>query len=335
MSIEFNYEQKWSEINVASKSSEKGISALVDKNSVFKVYLYSDFLKMKRSVIIMLPENYKIKKKLPDVLGVKCSTQMNYGGLKGNLFIIEQKYAVHTTISELFMSEISRIIIGLSEIQLFEDMLNKIFEDWKSYFVEEMDSFGPQKQLGLYGEMYFMFNNLFKELGITAALNSWKGYEKNRHDFELPDISFEIKATTSINPLRIKISNEKQLEKGKLKHLYLTVYNMVSSEAKVGDLPKLISSILNELTQDPHSRNKFKRNIMRLGYHFEKEDEYNRSYTILNKSKEHYEIDDNFPSIGTKDLIKLKKSNAIMELKYEINLDACSEYLCESEPRYK
>ncbi len=334
MGNEFNYDQKWNELNNASKSSSKGISALVDKNSFFKVYLFSDFQKMKRSVIIKLPNQYKIKKKLPDVLGVKCNLDVNYGGLEGNLFAIEQKYAVHTTISELFMSEISRIIIGLDDIQLFEDVLHKIFEDWKSYFVEEIDSFGAQMQLGLFGELYFMTNVLFRELGISLALNAWKGYEKNRHDFELPNISFEVKATTSNNPLKVKISNEKQLEKGKLKHLYLTVYNMVSSESKVGDLPQLVDFITKQLANDPHSSIIFRRNIMSLGYKFEKEEDYNRSYAIINKGKEYYEVDDTFPSIRLKQLEKLNKSNALMDIKYSINIDACQKYQCKT-PYFK
>ena len=334
MGNEFNYDQKWNELNNASKSSSKGNSALVDKNSFFKVYLFSDFQKMKRSVIIKLPDQYKIKKKLPDVLGVKCNLNIKYGGLGGNLFTIEQKYAAHTTISELFMSEISRIIIGLDNIQLFEDVLHKIFEDWKTYFVEEIDSFGAQMQLGLFGELYFMTNVLFGELGTSLALNAWKGYEKNRHDFELPNISFEIKATTSNNPLKVKISNEKQLEKGKLKHLYLTVYNMVSSESKVGDLPKLVDFITKQLANDPRSSIMFRRNIMSLGYRFEKEEDYNRSYAIINKGKEYYEVDDTFPSIRLKQLGKLNKSNALMDIKYSINIDACQKYQCKT-PYFK
>ncbi len=331
---EFNYEEKWKELNITSNSLKKGVSGLVDKNSLFKVYLYSDSTNLKRSVIIELPPKFKTNKKLPEVLGVKCSLQVTYSGLKGNLYIIEQKYAIHTAISELFMSEISRIIIGINDIKTFEDVLIKLFEDWKSYFVEEMDSFGPQNQLGLFGEMYFLHEVLFQELGIAPAINAWKGYQKNRHDFELPSISFEIKATTSNNPLKVKISNEKQLEKGKLKHLYLTVYNMVSSESKVGDLPKLIDFITKQLANDPNSRNIFRRNIMSLGYRFEKEEEYNRSYSIINKGQEYYEIDDTFPSIRLKQLGKLNNSNALMDIKYSINIDACQKYQCKT-PYFK
>ena len=248
--------------------------------------------------------------------------------------MIEQKYSVYSNISELFMSEISRILLEMKSIDFFDAILIKIFKDWKSYFIEELDSFSLQKQLGLYGEMYFMYNILFKELGIDTALNAWKGYKKNRHDFELPDISFEIKATTTNNPLRVKISNEKQLEKGQLKHLYLGVYNMVSSEAKSGDLPRLLTQIIDSI-KDLQLKNEFKRNVMSLGYNFEKESEYNRSYSIVNQDKVFYEIDDTFPSIGVKDLIKLGKNKAIMDIGYTINLDACSKYICSTEPKLK
>ena len=334
MKNEFNYEEKWKELNNSSNSLKKGVSGLVDKKSVFKVYLYSDSTNLKRSVIIELPPKFKTNKKLPEVLGVKCNLLTSYSGLKGNLYVIEQKYAIHTAISELFMSEISRIIIGINDAKTFEEVLIKLFEDWKSYFVDEMDSFSPQKQLGLFGEMYFMYKVLFQELGIAPALNAWKGYQKNRHDFELPSISFEIKATTTNSPLKVKISNEKQLEKGKLKHLYLTVYNVVSSESKVGDLPKIIASISKEISNDPRALNEFKRNVMSLGYNFEKEEEYNRSYSLINKGKEYYEIENTFPSIRIKELGKLNKSNALLDIKYSINIDACQKHRCKN-PYFK
>ena len=126
----------------------------------------------------------------------------------------------------------------------------------------------------------------------------------------LKNISFEIKATTTNNPLKVKISNEKQLEKGNLKHLYLAVYNMVSSEAENGDLPQLLSQIINSI-KNIQSKNQFKRNIMSVGYNFEKESNYNRSYSIINENRIYYEVDDTFPSLGIKDLIKLGKNPSI------------------------
>lgn len=330
----FNYEKKWKELNSSSKDMLKGKSVLVEKSPIYKIYLFSDFINFKRAVIITMPNDFKIRKKLPEVLGVRCNITPKYGGIKGNLFVIEQKYSVYSNISELFMSEISRILLELKNIDLFESVLIKIFEDWKSFFIEEIDSFGLQKQVGLYGEMYFMYNILFKELGIDTALRAWKGYKKNRHDFELPNISFEIKATTSNNPLRVKISNEKQLEKGKLKHLYLGVYNIVSSEAKNGDLPRLMNLILESI-KDVKLKNEFKRNVMSLGYNFENDSEYSRSYSIVNQDKVFYEVDETFPSIGIEDLVKLGKNTAIMEVSYTINLDACSKYICLTEPKLK
>lgn len=322
----FNYETKWASLNSSSEKDNKGKASLVDKTSVCKVYLFTNFKDQRRSVIIKLSNSIKFDNDLPDVIGVTCKNRSSYGGLEGKLFVIEQKFSVHTSISEAFMSEIAKNIVKLDdESQLFNCLSND-FENWKNYFINITDELSREKQLGLYGEMYFLKNVLIEKIGIQRAIDSWKGYKSERHDFELPGISFELKATETKKPFRIKISNEKQLEIGKLRHLYLVVYNIVSSECDKGDLPLLINALIGELKKYPALLTEFKNNIMKLGYDFNSENKYNRTYSILNLKDENYEITDKFPAILTNDINKIKNTNAILEIKYSINLDVCQNF---------
>jgi hypothetical protein len=324
---EFNYESKWASLNASSNRENKGKAVLVDKTAACKVYLFTNYIDQRRSVIIKLPNSFTYKNDLPEVIGVTCKSRSTYGGLDGKLFVIEQKFSVHTSISEAFMSEIAKNVVKLKDEKQLMNCLTKEFEDWKNYFINITDELSREKQLGLYGEMFFLKNVLMKKIGIQRAMSSWKGYDGERHDFEIPSISFEVKATETKAPFRIKISNEKQLEIGKLKYLYLVVYNIVSSESNIGDLPLIVNSIINSLKQHPILLTEFKKNIMRVGYDFSSENKYNRSYTILNLKNENYNITDKFPTILTSDINKLKSTKAILDVKYSINMDACSKFI--------
>lgn len=322
----FNYEFKWAELNNLSKNEIIGKAALVDKTSVCKVYLYTHFHQNKRSIIIKLSSLLKPHKPLPEVIGVNCRNLYQYAGLRGYLFVIEQKFDVHTSISEAFMSEISRKVVLLVEEKDLFNCLQELFDDWKTYFVNITDGLSRQKQLGLYGELLFMRKVLFPEIGIEKSLEAWKGYMGNRHDFEIPGVSFEIKCSETKVPLRITISNEKQLNRGDLVHLYLIVYDIISSEAESGDLPSIINILLQELELFPQLYYEFRKNIMSLGYDFNSESKYNRSYTVVNSGREYFEVKDDFPTIVTEDIHRLKNTTAIMNISYEINMDACDEF---------
>ena len=43
--MKINYEEKWNEINSKSKDHGKGMTILIDKTTLFKVYIYSHYKK--------------------------------------------------------------------------------------------------------------------------------------------------------------------------------------------------------------------------------------------------------------------------------------------------
>ncbi|GAA1614353.1 PD-(D/E)XK motif protein [Actinoplanes couchii] len=51
-----------------------------------------------------------------------------------------------------------------------------------------------EKQAGLYGEMIFL-EACIRQLGPAAAVEAWKGYAANEHDFVFADFTCEIKTT--------------------------------------------------------------------------------------------------------------------------------------------
>lgn len=95
--------------------------------------------------------------------------------------------------------------VGL-ELQCFSDLL------------EEKSLLGPERQIGLLGELIFLERLVGK--GGAGALDAWLGPMGEPHDFRLPRREFEVK--TTVSPHRIHtINGAEQLVPSKACSLYL------------------------------------------------------------------------------------------------------------------
>ena len=192
-----------------------------------------------------------------------------------------------------------------------------------------------EKQMGLFAELFFLSEILFKEIGVTESLNTWKGPSGERHDFMLPDLGIEIKATSTNLPLSVKISNENQLFKAPNESLILVVFQYAVSESTIGDLPMIVKEIETKLSKNPKQLNEFRRNILHVGYNYDEENKYTKRYSQLNPKREFYNVTDDFPRLTVEELNLLKKQSAFMDISYRINLDACESYLFPTKPDFQ
>ncbi len=326
-----NIDSKWSDVNEGSKESGVGNSLLIHENKVFRLYIYSSFIDKKRAVIYELNDKQVSIPQQVSILGVRTYITAEFGGQKGNLLVIEQNYEVNTRISEIFMSEIIRSTFSILEINLLFLNIEAVFSEWASYFSEERVFFTKEKQMGLYAELFFLSEVLFKEIGISATMKSWRGPEGERHDFMLPNLGFEIKATRTNLPLSVKISNENQLYKDPDERLILVVYQYAVSESEVGDLPLIVKKIEGKLGKNQKELNEFRRNILHVGYNYDEEFQYTARYSQLNSNREYYDITTNFPRLTVSELNQLKKQTAFIEINYRLNLDACECFLLKNK----
>jgi hypothetical protein len=83
-------------------------------------------------------------------------------------------------------------------LSTFEDLLTRA------------SALSTEKQTGLYGELLFL-ESLLTCVPPDAAVEAWKGFAPNEHDFVLPGVCFEIK-TTSTERRRHRISGLQQLQ---------------------------------------------------------------------------------------------------------------------------
>ena len=94
-----------------------------------------------------------------------------------------------------------------------------------------------EKQQGLFAELKFLLKLISStQISNHNAVESWKGGE-NHHDFQFKNRVVEVKSTTSKEPKKVKISNEKQLNDTDLDCLMLSIFSQQYSGGEtLGDL---------------------------------------------------------------------------------------------------
>ena len=77
-----------------------------------------------------------------------------------------------------------------------------------SFFTKYQQGLNKSAQQGLYGELYFMFQYLFKEVEPLEALKFWRGHDRGTHDYVFPNGNAEIKTTSQKEHQKISINSE-------------------------------------------------------------------------------------------------------------------------------
>ena len=96
-----------------------------------------------------------------------------------------------------------------------ENIPNVIFkrlQKWQFFLKSvKQQEFSIIKQVGLFGELYFLKNELIPAFGLERALEAWVGSDKDKQDFRFNGINVEVKTYTEGNRGKVTISSVEQL----------------------------------------------------------------------------------------------------------------------------
>jgi hypothetical protein len=103
-------------------------------------------------------------------------------------------------------------------------------------------SLGREQEIGLYGELIFLASCL-GSMGTAEALDAWKGFAANEHDFVFAGVTFEIK-TTSTERRRHRIGSVEQLQPLAGADLWLLSIQLTAASPATGrTLTELVDEI--------------------------------------------------------------------------------------------
>ena len=165
------------------------------------------------------------------------------------------------------------------------------FEPYLNMFGNHLEEMRPYAVIA---EM-LLLRDLLQNGFITDVANEWVGPQSNVHDFELPNISIEVKSSSKKHAAEdeLVISSVHQLDRTNNKPLFLAFYQF--EQALGGEYS--LRSIYNELIETvPQYKQYLDSMLTSLNYppgcwYWDQE------FTILGKSPRIYEVSDDFPKI--------------------------------------
>ncbi len=186
-----------------------------------------------------------------------------------------------------------------------------------------------EQQIGLFAEVWFLTVWLVPRFG-TTSVRSWRGPHGSRHDFEWPDQSVEVKATTVRRGPVFRISSLEQLEPPASGALHFFGIQLRDEAGGQQSLPKIIAQAQRAFLDDPEALDAFEVALSDAGYLAEHQDQYARlALRIADEAL--YKVTAEFPRLNRADLPS-HSAQAIEEVQYQVNLASHANLIVAKKP---
>lgn len=253
--------------------------------------------------------------KLPQGQGFRME-RASLGELGGNyqwLAIVRQPAGS----LELFATVVSDIVHLLQsfsdspEEALYQRFLGRV-RGWQEFMRQGRDGLGPEKELGLVGELSFL--NLLLDAGTLqfTAVDGWKGPHDGLHDFQFGHGSVEIKSTMVQEGFPVRIGSLDQLDDTNNPPLFLAGLRFNAQEAGK-TLAELVDGTRQRFDADAAAMRLFEQALDQAGYLDMHAASYTRRF-LLTDVRLHL-VDGVFPRLAP-----FNVSPAIRHAAYELDI---------------
>jgi hypothetical protein len=275
----------------------------------------------RRHLLVEVPvgEPADITERTSRGIGVQ-SIEMNIGGGALQIFIdvaCLESYgeSVIDTIAEDLLAAMTAGAT-ITRVALVQNVLAKWRRFWSGV---SHGLLAHEKQLGLFGELWFFARWLVPNIGFSSASKIWRGPLGARNDFEAPGVAIEVK-TTSRMDATCKINGLEQLIEPQGGRLYLFGLSVREEASSLDCLPSLISEIRKGIGADYATLAHFETVLYAADY----QDGFEREYGKLKlrvRREELFSVQENFPRL-TPNSLATELPHGIAGITYELNLDA-------------
>lgn len=197
---------------------------------------------------------------------------------------------------------------------------------WRWFWNVGGDSLSEQDALGLFAELWF----LDQWVGVSSqSVDAWTGADGARHDFQWPDLSIEVKATSrrADGAVVHTIQHLDQLADPETGTLYLFSLRVVRDRLAGNTLPGQVERCSAQLRGLGADRDAFLRKVSARGYSPANHRLHSIAYRIL---EEHlYEVGAGFPRL-TAESFTGGLPAGIGDVSYRLQMAACEPWLRSS-----
>lgn len=259
---------------------------------------------------------------LPRAHGIEVTShRLQSGRVRLAAKLIDRRAADVFTV--LVDDVVAEVATATSEQGCVEQALRRI-RHWQEFLQKHgLEGLTAEQQLGLFGEVSFLKDQLLQRLDPDVAVGSWVGPTGANQDFQLPGSAFEVKSSIAAPHLRIRISNIRQLDDTGVGTLILTHLVLDSRLGGAGGVS--LRGVVDELRERLRSRSDsalsmFESRLQTCGYLDVHADRYDVvRYTP--RSMSHFHVREGFPR-----LLEGELPNGIGDVTYSIQVAICRAF---------
>jgi hypothetical protein len=158
----------------------------------------------------------------------------------------------------------------------------------------------PERQRGLYAELWLLGRHLFDAVGLGPAVQAWTGPAHASHDFQLGACAVEVKATAAKQHQVLRIVSERQLDDTGVETLFLFHLSLDAHLGAGETLPAIVNGLRESLASTAAAQ-PFEDRLFDAGYLDVHRHLYeNPGYTV--RESNFFHVVEGFPRIVEHDL---------------------------------
>jgi hypothetical protein len=206
----------------------------------------------------------------------------------------------------------SRVITALSE--------------WRWFWGVDPAQLSAADAIGLFGELWF----LVRWAGVSAdSVQAWDASNGARHDFQWPERSVEVKATSRGGPMVHTIQHLAQLDDAESGDLYLYSLRVARDALAANTLNSLVEVVTTALSGQSEARADLLSKLGQRGYTPAGRDQSAVPYRVVEEDL--YKITEEFPRL-TRTSFTDGLPNGITRVSYQLDMNACIDWRVAVDP---
>lgn len=155
------------------------------------------------------------------------------------------------------------------------ESVHRVLAKWRRFWGQlPRHLLSREEQLGLFAELWFLSVWLAKKVGLGEAVHRWRGPFGARHDFEWPERSVEVKATTSTRGPIHRINGVDQLALPDSGDLLFFSLRLREEAGANHTLPDLVLLCRQHIDMDDEALAQLEAGLAQVGYSPVHEDDY-------------------------------------------------------------
>ncbi len=261
-------QERWAELERAAPRDPGHLRSLLPVDCAAEVYIAVAEPSGCRMLTFAFASDVEVRPLVDLRLrGLEISEAPFAVGSRGPTVSIATRSREHNEIFAHLADDVLEALGGMTEPPSVVSAAAARLTHWQRFLERSSpDGLSPEAQSGLFGELWYLREQVITAVGALDGVKSWRGPEPGVQDFQLGRWAAEVKTTRQTAPASVRIANERQLQSTGIDVLGLVV---VALEPRSGGDPSLVdmvNALRADLAEHTEARAQFEDLLIDAGY---------------------------------------------------------------------